>query len=63
MVWFFSDLLIISLLVSNLEEDYLNILLIVVLFRLVYLYNVSLVLGGKFFINFIYSSIFFNLGF
>lgn len=63
MVWFFSDLLIISLLVSNLEEDYLNILSIVVLFRLVYLYNVSLVLGGKFFINFIYSSIFFNLGF
>lgn len=63
MVRFFSDLLIISLLVSNLEEDYLNILSIVVLFRLVYLYNVSLVLGGKFFINFIYSSIFFNLGF
>lgn len=63
MVRFFSDLLIISLLVSNLEEDYLNILSIVVLFRLVYLYNVSLVLGGKFFINFIYSGIFFNLGF
>lgn len=41
----------------------INLLLIVVLFRLVYLYNVSLVLGGKFFINFIYSSIFFNLGF
>lgn len=61
--WFPSDLSIINLLVSNSEEDYSNISSIVALSRLAYLYNVSLVLGGKFFTNFIHSSIFSNPGF